>query len=72
MRYFTGLVGRLKNFILLMVGAHLLLTMTSYGGDEGLYELAEINPNGHIVDDSIKGWLTFAEVDSYLREISEY
>ena len=22
----------------------------SYGGDEGLYELAEINPNGHIVD----------------------
>ena len=44
----------------------------SYGGDEGLYELAEINPNGHIVDDSIKGWLTFAEVDCYLREISEY
>ena len=28
MRYFTGLVGRLKNFILLMVGAHLLLIMT--------------------------------------------
>ena len=44
----------------------------SYGGDEGLYELAEINPNGHIVDDSIKGYLTFAEVDCYLREISEY
>ena len=44
----------------------------SYGGDEGLYELAEINPNGHIVDESIKGWLTFAEVDCYLREISEY
>ena len=39
---------------------------------EGLYELAEINPNGHIVDESIKGYLTFAEVDSYLREISEY
>ena len=44
----------------------------SYGGDEGLYELAEINPSGHIVDDSIKGWLTFAEVDCYLREIAEY
>ena len=44
----------------------------SYGGSEGLYELAEINPAGHIVDDSIKGWLTFAEVDCYLREISEY
>ena len=39
---------------------------------EGLYELAEINPNGHIVDESIKGYLTFAEVDCYLREISEY
>jgi|TARA_B100002052_G_scaffold178216_1_gene162231 hypothetical protein len=44
----------------------------SYGGDEGLYELAEINPNGHIIDDSIKGWLTFGEVDAYLREIAEY
>ena len=44
----------------------------AYGGDEGLYELAEINPNGHIVDESIKGYLTFAEVDCYLREISEY
>ena len=44
----------------------------SYGGSEGLYELAEINPNGHIVDESIKGYLTFAEVDCYLREISEY
>ena len=56
-----------------MVGGHLLLiTMGSYGGDEGLYELAEINPNGHIVDESIKGYLTFAEVDCYLREISEY
>jgi len=44
----------------------------SYGGTEGLYELAEINLNGHIVDDSIKGWLTFAEVDAYLREIAEY
>ena len=44
----------------------------SYGGSEGLYELAEINPAGHIVDESIKGYLTFAEVDCYLREISEY
>ena len=44
----------------------------SYGGSEGLYELAEINPNGHLIDDSIKGYLTFAEVDCYLREIAEY
>ena len=38
----------------------------SYGGSEGLYELAEINPNGHIVDESIKGYLTFAEVAWFL------
>ena len=44
----------------------------SYGGNEGLYELAEINPNGHIVDESVRGWLTFGEVDTYLREIAEY
>ena len=73
MQYFTGLAGKLKNFILLMVGGASVANHDgSYGGDEGLYELAEINPNGHIVDDSIKGWLTFAEVDCYLREISEY
>ena len=73
MRYFTGLAGRLKNFILLTVGGASVANHDgSYGGDEGLYELAEINPNGNIVDDSIKGWLTFAEVDCYLREIAEY
>ena len=44
----------------------------SYGGSDGLYELAEVNPYGHIINDSIKGWLTFAEVDAYLREIAEY
>ena len=44
----------------------------SYGGDEGLYELAEINPNGHIVDESIKGYLTFAEVDCYLRRDASF
>ena len=73
MPYFTGLVGKLKSFILLMVGGSSVANHDgSYGGDEGLYELAEINPNGHIVDESIKGYLTFAEVDCYLREISEY
>ena len=44
----------------------------SYGGSDGLYELAEINLNGHIVDDSVKGWLTIEEVDYYLRKIAEY
>ena len=73
MRYFTGLAGKLKNFILLTVGGHLLLTILVHmEGTKDYTELAEINPNGHIVDDSIKGWLTFAEVDCYLREISEY
>ena len=53
-------------------GASVACHSGSYGGDEGLYELAEINPNGHIIDDSIKGWLCFHEVDAYLREIAEY
>ena len=53
-------------------GASVASHTGSYGGSDGLYELAEINPNGHIIDESIKGWLTFAEVDCYLREIAEY
>ena len=53
-------------------GASVASHSGSYGGSEGLYELAEVNPAGHIVDESIKGYLTFAEVDAYLREISEY
>ena len=53
-------------------GASVASHSGSYGGSEGLYELAEINPAGHIVDDSIKGWLTFAECDNYMREIAEY
>ena len=73
MQYFTGLAVRLKNSISLMVGVLVLLTTMEVMADpKGLYELAEINPAGHIVDDSIKGYLTFAEVDCYLREISEY
>tara|TARA_B100000902_G_C26536378_1_gene540369 strand:- start:91 stop:369 length:279 start_codon:yes stop_codon:yes gene_type:complete len=53
-------------------GASVASHSGSYGGDDGLYELAEINPNGHLIDDSIKGWLCFHEVDAYLREIAEY
>ena len=52
-------------------GASVACHNHSYGGADGLYELAEINPNGHIVDD-VKGYLTFAEVDSYMRDIAEY
>ena len=52
-------------------GASVACHNHSYGGTDGLYELAEINPNGHIVDD-VKGYLTFAEVDSYMRDIAEY
>ena len=69
--YRTG--GQIEKFHFLNGwGASVANHTGSYGGDEGLYELAEINPNGHIIDDSIKGWLTFAEVDCYLREIAEY
>jgi len=69
--YRTG--GQVEKFHFLNGwGASLANHDGSYGGSEGLYELAEINPNGHIVDDSVKGWLTFAEVDCYLREIAEY
>jgi len=65
--------GQIEKFIFLNGwGASVANHNGSYGGDEGLYELAEINPNGHIVDESVKGWLTFAEVDAYLREIAEY
>ena len=69
--YRTG--GQVEKFHFLNgYGASVACHSGSYGGDEGLYELAEVNPNGHIIDDSVKGWLTFAEVDNYLREIAEY
>ena len=69
--YRTG--GQVEKFHFLTGwGASVANHSGSYGGDDGLYELAEINPNGHIIDDSIKGWLTFAEVECYLREIAEY
>ena len=69
--YRTG--GQVEKFHFLNgYGASVACHDGSYGGDEGLYELAEVNPAGHIVDDSIKGWLCFHEVDVYLREIAEY
>ena len=65
--------GYIEKFIFLNGwGASVARHDHSYGGSDGLYELAEVNPEGHIVDDSIKGWLTFAEVDNYLRIIAEY
>ena len=64
--------GYIEKFIFLNGwGASVARHNESYGGSEGLYELAEINPEGHILGD-VKGWLTFAEVDTYLREIAEY
>ena len=65
--------GYIEKFIFLNGwGASVACHNESYGGSDGLYELAEVNPNGHIVDESVKGYLTFAEVDNYLREIAEY
>ena len=69
--YRTG--GQIEKFYFLNGwGASVASHNGSYGGSEGLYELAEINPAGHIIDESIKGWLCFHEVDVYLREIAEY
>ena len=55
--YRTG--GQIEKFHFLNGwGASVANHSGSYGGDEGLYELAEINPNGHIDDDSVKGLQT--------------
>ena len=70
---FENFNGYIEKFIFLNGwGASVARHDHSYGGSEGLYELAEVNPNGHIVDESVKGYLTLAEVDNYLRIIAEY
>ena len=70
---FENFNGYIEKFIFLNGwGASVARHDHSYGGSEGLYELAEVNPMGHIVGESVKGYLTFAEVDTYLREIAEY
>ena len=62
-------------------GASVACHTGSYGGDEGLFEMALTDDEGNVIlspnDPSsswqdVKGYLTLSEVESYLTEISEY
>ena len=62
-------------------GASVAWHTGSYGGDEGLYELALTDDAGDIITSpndptsnwqDVKGYLTLSEVEAYLTEISEY
>ena len=62
-------------------GASVACHTGSYGGDEGLYELALTDDEGNIITSpndptsnwqDVKGYLTLSEVEAYLKEISEY
>tara|TARA_Y100001972_G_scaffold105614_1_gene133305 strand:+ start:766 stop:1008 length:243 start_codon:yes stop_codon:yes gene_type:complete len=48
----------------------------SYGGKEGLYEIALLKDNKIIYDDlewtDVKGWLSRSEVWAWLKKVSEY
>ena len=62
-------------------GASVACHTGSYGGDEGLFEMALTDDDGDVIlspnDPSsswqdVKGYLTLSEVEAYLTEISEY
>ena len=62
-------------------GASVACHTHSYGGDEGLFEMALTDDEGDVIlspnDPSsswqdVKGYLTLSEVEAYLTEISEY
>jgi len=62
-------------------GASVACHTESYGGDEGLYEIALIDDEGDIITSpndpssnwqDVKGFLTEGEVEVYLTEIAEY
>jgi len=62
-------------------GASVACHTGSYGGDEGLFELALTDGDGDIITSpndptsnwqDVKGYLTLSEVEAYLKEISEY
>ena len=62
-------------------GASVACHTESYGGDEGLYEIALIDEEGDIITSpndpssnwqDVKGFLTKGEVEVYLTEIAEY
>ena len=62
-------------------GASVACHTGSYGGDEGLFEMALTDDEGAIITSpndpssswqDVKGYLTLSEVEAYLTEISEY
>ena len=62
-------------------GASVACHTGSYGGDEGLFELALTDDGGDVITSpndptstwqDVKGYLTLSEVEAYLTEISEY
>ena len=62
-------------------GASVACHTHSYGGDEGLYELALTDDEGNIITSpndptskwqDVKGYLTESEVDALLLEIFDY
>ena len=75
-------IGTIKKYIFENgYGASVACHTGSYGGDEGLYELALTDDEGDIITSpndptsnwqDVKGYLTLSEVEAYLTEISEY
>ena len=62
-------------------GASVACHTGSYGGDEGLFEMALTDDEGEVITSpndpssswqDVKGYLTLSEVEAYLTEISEY
>ena len=75
-------VGTIKKYIFENgYGASVACHTASYGGDQGLFEMALTDDDGDIITSpndpssswqDVKGYLTLSEVEAYLTEISEY
>ena len=57
-------------------GASVIRGPYSYGGEEGFYELAVLDENGHLdyatpITNGVIGWLKWEEVIELLRKIKE-
>jgi hypothetical protein len=55
-------------------GASVVQTFFSYGGEEGLYELAVLDSDGHLtyetsITDDVEGYLTEDEVTKLMEQI---
>ena len=75
-------IGTIKKYIFENgYGASVACHTGSYGGDEGLFEVALTDDGGDVITSpndpssswqDVKGYLTLSEVEAYLTEISEY